>query len=90
MERLTERSEQYKGIIFVNAYTPQEAEFKEYIDDVLEKLASYEDKNLQPEQVEKLQSKYKELQKEHRKLKKEMIKKMNYSWYGKEGEENGI
>lgn len=90
MERLTERSEQYNGIIFVNACTPQESGFREYIDDILEKLASYEDTKLQPEQVEKLKTKYKELQKEYRKLKKEMLKMMNYSWYGKDDGENGI
>lgn len=50
------------------------------------KLASYEDTKLQPKQVEKLKSKYKELQKENRKLKKEMLKMMNYAWYNQEDE----
>lgn len=84
MERLTERNEQYKGIIFVNACTPSESEFKNYVDEVLEKLASYEDTKLQPKQVEKLKGKYKELQKENRKLKKEILKMLNHAWYNQE------
>lgn len=84
MERLTERSEQYQGIIFVNACTPLESEFNDYVDEVLEKLASYEDSKLQPKQVEKLKSKYKELQKENRKLKKETLKMLKYAWYNQE------
>lgn len=85
MERLTERSEQYQGIIFVNACTPSDSEYiEEYADEVLEKLASYEDTKLQPEQVEKLKTKYKELQKENRKLKKEMLKMLNHAWYNQE------
>lgn len=87
MERLTEQSEQYDGVIFVHGCTPYESEFKNYIYEVLDKLSDYEDTKLQPKQVEKLKGKYKELQKENRKLKKEMLKMLMYAWYNKEDED---
>lgn len=88
MKRLTDRSEQFKGIIFVNACVPSDTEYiEEYADEVLEKLADYEDTKLQPKHVEKLKTKYKELQKENRKLKKEMLKMLKYAWYQEDEDE---
>jgi len=52
----------------------------------IDKLSGYEDTKLQPKQVEKLKGKYKELQKENRKLKKEMLKMLNHAWYHLEDE----
>lgn len=53
----------------------------------LDTLAEYEKTNKTPEQVEKLIEKNKILAKENRKLKKEMIRMMNYSWYHMEDED---
>jgi hypothetical protein len=52
-----------------------------YTDTAFLKLAKYEDAKLQPEQIHKLIEKNKLLAKENRKLKKEMLKMINYSWY---------
>ena len=57
---------------------------------VLELLADYQDTKLLPEQVEKLKEKNKTLAKENRKLKKEMLKMMNYSWYSNQTKEGDI
>ncbi len=51
---------------------------------ILKLVSDYQDTKLQPEQVEKLKEKNKTLAKENRKLKKEMLKMMNYSWYNQE------
>lgn len=51
------------------------------------KLGKYEDTKLQPEQVEKLKEKNKTLQKENRKLKKEMLNMLKYAWYNQEDED---
>ena len=58
-----------------------------YTDEAFLKLAKYQNTKLQPKQVEKLKSKYKELQKENRKLKKEMLKMLNHAWYNQEDED---
>ena len=57
------------------------------IQESMTKLSGYEDTKLQPKQVEKLKGKYKELQKENRKLKKEMLKMLKYAWYNQEDED---
>ena len=49
--------------------------------EVLNLLNDYQDTKLQPKQLEKLKTKYKELQKENRKLKREMLKMLKYAWY---------
>lgn len=51
---------------------------------VLELVADYQETNLKPEQIEKLKTKYKELQKENRKLKKEILEMLKYAWYNQE------
>lgn len=81
MKRLTRENTKFNG------YTHEEA-IKSELDlgECLTELASYEDTKLQPKQVEKLKSKYKELQKENRKLKKEMLKMLNHAWYNQEDE----
>jgi len=60
---------------------------KELLEEAIDKLSEYEDTKLQPEQVEKLKCKHKELQKENRKLKKEILKMLNYAWYNQEDED---
>lgn len=55
-----------------------------YANEAFIKLGKYEDTKLQPKQAEKLKTKYKELQKENRKLKKEMLEMLEYAWYNQE------
>ena len=82
MQRLT------RGNTKFNGYTHNEAIESELdLGECLTKLSEYEDTKLQPEQVEKLKTKYKELQKENRKLKKEMLKMLKYAWYNQEDED---
>jgi len=54
---------------------------------VIELVADYQNTNLTPEQIEKLKTRHNKLLNDRRKLKKEMLKMMNYSWYDKEDEE---
>lgn len=64
-------------------------EFTEcYVGASVDRLGKYEDTKLLPEQVEKLKVKYKELQKENRKLKKEILKMLDYAWYNQDGEDD--
>lgn len=58
-----------------------------HVNEAFLKLVEYEDTKLQPKQVAKLKGKYKELQKENRKLKKEMLKMLNHAWYNQEDED---
>ena len=87
MERYTKKNR-------LNAYiTPfctryDDDEFHEcYVGASVDRLGEYENTKLQPKQVEKLKGKYKELQKENRKLKKEMLKMLNYAWYNQEDDD---
>lgn len=57
------------------------------MDEVMEKLGKYEDLLDNPEKVEKLIEQKKALQKENRKLKKEMLKMLNHAWYNQEDED---
>ena len=57
------------------------------LDEVIEKLGQYEDLFDNPEKVKKLIEQKKALQKENRKLKKEMLNMMKYAWYNQEDED---
>mgnify|MGYP000936395942 CR=1 FL=1 len=82
MKRLTREDTKFNG------YTHEEATKSELdLGECLTKLADYENTKLQPKQVEKLKTKYKELQKENRKLKNEMLKMLEYAWYNQEDED---
>lgn len=94
MERLTEKcSAGYQLIEMEDKYCDNYCKLQDFatcrdcaISMSFDKLGSYEDTNLQPKQVEKLKTKYKELQKENSKLKKEMLKMLKYAWYNQEDE----
>ncbi len=91
MERLTNGEGRFKGIIdydnkFCNEICDEFSSSCDFcpIQKAILKLIEYEDTKLQPKQVEKLKTKYKELQKENRKLKKEMLNMLKYAWYNQE------
>ena len=64
-----------------------EEEMRSILLNIANKIAEYENTKLQPKQVEKLKNKYKELQKENKKLKAEITEMLKYAWY-KEGKSN--